>query len=65
MSSLPAPGYRNNRTGASGFVGCSGYSWSSSCDTPNSRFVDFTPAYLNPSNLHPRAVGFQLRCLSE
>ncbi|WP_297628384.1 hypothetical protein [uncultured Rikenella sp.] len=61
-----APGCRYGiNTDASSFVGCSGYSWSSTCDALTAKFVDYTATGLNPGNSHPRTFGFQLRCLSE
>ncbi|WP_300829595.1 hypothetical protein [uncultured Rikenella sp.] len=65
MSSLPAPGYRNNRTGASGFVGSNGYMWQSAVRAFNGTNLGFSPSWLFSNGSDYRAYGFQLRCLSE
>ena len=65
----PAPGFRNNASGALYYVGHSGYSWSStsydSDDHYPGMYLNFSVTYLNPSHASNRAYGFQLRCLSE
>ncbi|WP_300828717.1 hypothetical protein [uncultured Rikenella sp.] len=66
-----APGFRDfGRAGYEGItrsVGNYGFSWS--C-TPVAgdftvRCLDFSTQGLHPSGAHYRAIGFQLRCLSE
>lgn len=68
-TTLPAPGYRRRETGALYYVGCSGYSWSStpynSGDHYRGMHLDFGVTHLGPNYTTHRAYSHQLRCLSE
>ncbi|WP_297832615.1 hypothetical protein [uncultured Rikenella sp.] len=62
----PTPGYRSN--GSSGvlyFVGYYGFSWSYAMSGINGLDLNLSSQSLNPSYSDYRALGFQLRCLSE
>lgn len=61
----PAPGYRNNASGALNNVGNNGYSWSSTVAASgyNAHNLNFNTQGLNPTNTNNRANGLQVRCL--
>ena len=63
----PAPGYRNNASGALNNVGNNGYSWSSTVAASgyNARTLGFNTQGLSPTNTNSRALGLQVRCLQE
>ena len=65
----PAPGYRSYNTGLLSDVGSLSYSKSStsydSGDYHQGIDLDFNSLHLSPSRTNYRALGFQLRCLSE
>ncbi|WP_294600591.1 hypothetical protein [uncultured Rikenella sp.] len=60
----PAPGYRVSNSGAPVIVGNSGHSWSSAVSSTNGLYLGFLVAGLGPSDANSRALGLQLRCLS-
>ncbi|WP_300853248.1 hypothetical protein [uncultured Rikenella sp.] len=60
----PAPGFRERANGGPGYVGSSGFSYSSSVSGSNGVYLNFSVTDLNPSRAHGRAYGLQLRCLS-
>ncbi|WP_294601212.1 hypothetical protein [uncultured Rikenella sp.] len=62
-----APGYRNFPSGIPGSVGSRGYSWSCTPATGDVtvQYLDFGTQGLNTSSSYYRALGLQLRCLSE
>ncbi|WP_304708064.1 hypothetical protein [uncultured Rikenella sp.] len=61
----PAPGYRDWPSGALVNVSNHGFSWSSATSGIYGLDLNFHSQYLNTSRSDRRALGFQLRCLSE
>lgn len=63
---LPAAGYRDSATGASGSQGSGGYYWSSSVPSGGTlaSYVNFNSAPLNTSTNY-RASGYSVRCVQE
>ena len=63
------PGYRHARYGGPVSVGNDGYSWSSASYNPGDHYraldLYFSSQHLSTSRSDYRALGFQLRCLSE
>lgn len=61
----PAPGNRNNNTGALNDIGNEGSSWAvSTADIRGNRLI-FHVGTVEPERLSWRAGGYPLRCLSE
>ena len=65
MPSGTAPGYRNLANGEPVTVGNYGSSWSYATSGINGLDLNLSSQSLNPSYSDYRALGFQLRCLSE
>ena len=63
--SNPAPGARDRINGVMTNVGNTGFSWSSTVNSFNGVYLSLSVTDLNPSYSNHRALGFQLRCLSE
>ncbi len=61
----PAPGYRDWPSGAPVSVGNHGFSWSSATSGIGGLDLNFSSQHLSTSRSDYRALGFQLRCLSE
>ncbi len=60
-----APGSRDYISGNPARIGYNGYSYSSTVNGIKCLFLWLDSQDLNPSGLHSRALGLQLRCLSE
>uniref|UniRef100_UPI00262A23A1 hypothetical protein n=1 Tax=uncultured Rikenella sp. TaxID=368003 RepID=UPI00262A23A1 len=60
-----APGCRNHYTGEGDGAGSHGFGYSSSVSGGDGLYLSFSGAHLNPCYANNRALGFQLRCLSE
>ena len=65
----PAPGFRDagfyEHSGALYHVGNDGYCWSSTLSETYGMILGFSVTWLAPCGVYHRAVGFQLRYLSE
>ncbi len=65
MSSDTTPGYRGHASGGLSYVCSHGYVWSAAVCEANGMNLSFNATGVDACSLYGRAVGFQLRCLSE